>query len=318
MTGAYSWRRTTISTDTVEILSADELFAKLPLGATTLEGELERTGRLAVQTTVSGQLELTEFDARAAQRDPACQGATHVVGALSVGSFKLRSGGGISGRAGVGVVGGGASRAESIMREAGNPERCKEATAEAPDADCRSPIQVFLRPLAPAKPVEQTPPGMIKVRFLPPDADSKWDLVVGDRVLCQTPCDRWTDPNMPYAYRTEGGFLRPDPIEDIPDLRDFEEKAPLEVRTKPRDMGTTAGGIVMTSLGGIGMIAGTVLLASGCGGQSTGRCVAGGITLPIGSALVGVGVWFIVKSHSSIEVAPMKNESQWTPRSERP
>ena len=54
--GAYQWRRTTTSTDTLEIRDADELYAKLPLGAVSLEGELQRSGRLAVQTTVSGQL----------------------------------------------------------------------------------------------------------------------------------------------------------------------------------------------------------------------------------------------------------------------
>lgn len=315
--GNYIWRRTTISTDTVEILSSEELFAKLPLGAATLEGELERSGRLAVQTTVAGQLELSEFDARMAQRDPACRGATHVVGALSVGSFKLRTGGGYSGRAGVGAVGAGASRAEMVMREAGNPDACKAGTAESPDANCRSPIQMFLRPLAPPTAEERAPPGQIKVRFLPPD-ERQWDLVVGDRKFCPLPCDRWTDPDMPYAFRTEGGFLRPDPIEDVPDLREFSAQAPLEVRTKPRDVGMTAGGIVATSLGGVGMIVGTVLLATGCGGQDSGRCVGGAITLPIGSLLVAGGVWYIVKARSRIEVGPMQNPGAWTSASDRP
>jgi transposase len=315
--GSYIWRRTTISTDTVEILSSDELFAKLPLGAATLEGELERTGRLAVQTTVAGQLELNEFDARVAERDPSCRGATHVVGALSVGAFKLRTGGAISGRAGVGAVGAGAGRAEMVMREAGSPDACKAATAEAPDLNCRSPIQMFLRPLAPPSHEERAPPGQIQVRFLPPD-EREWDLVVGDRKLCGTPCDRWTDPDMPYAFRTEGGFLRADPIEDVPDLREFAAQAPLEVRTKPRNMGMTAGGIVSTSIGGVAMIVGTVLLATGCGGQDTGRCVGGAITLPIGGLLVAGGVWYIVKARSRVEVAPMQNPGAWTPASERP
>jgi hypothetical protein len=62
MSGSYGWRRTTTSTDVVEIRNADDLYAKLPLGAVSLEGELERTGRLAVQTTVSGQLQLVDFN----------------------------------------------------------------------------------------------------------------------------------------------------------------------------------------------------------------------------------------------------------------
>ncbi len=312
LAGKYEWRRTTISTDTVEIQSADELFTKLPLGAASLEGELERSGRLAVQTTVSGQLELTGFDLSAAQRDPMCQGATHVVNALSIGSFKLRSGGGFAAKGGVGIVGAGTSSSEAVMREAGDPESCRQASDEAPNRDCSSPIQVFLRPLQ-QKLVEQTPPGMVKVRFLPPDSDRKWDLIVGDRVMCKVPCDRWTDPAMPYAMRTDGGFLRPDPIEEVPDLREFKAQAPLEVRTHPRDTADTVWGILMTSFGGIGMATGTVLLASGCGGPSSGRCTGGAITLPVGSLLVATGVWFIVKSHSYMEVVPMGAPDSWKP-----
>lgn len=60
--GAYAFHRTTTATDTVDIRNADDLYAKLPLGALSLEGELQRTGRLAVQTTVSGQLTLAGFD----------------------------------------------------------------------------------------------------------------------------------------------------------------------------------------------------------------------------------------------------------------
>src|SRR5438309_1130618 len=61
--GDYQWRRTTTSTDVVEIRNSDELYAKMPVGAVSLEGELQRSGRLAVQTTVSGQLQISGFDA---------------------------------------------------------------------------------------------------------------------------------------------------------------------------------------------------------------------------------------------------------------
>src|SRR5512135_2030388 len=98
--GSYGWRRTTTATDVIEIHDADELYAKLPLGAVSLEGELQRSGRIAVQTTVSGQLELKDWDRNVAA-DPACTGATHVMGALSVGAFKLRSGGSLAAKGGV-------------------------------------------------------------------------------------------------------------------------------------------------------------------------------------------------------------------------
>ncbi len=56
--GGYKFTRTSLANDTIEISDADELYAKLPLGAVSLEGELEKTGRLAVRTTVAGQLRL--------------------------------------------------------------------------------------------------------------------------------------------------------------------------------------------------------------------------------------------------------------------
>ncbi|HXK20790.1 MAG TPA: hypothetical protein VNG33_23425, partial [Polyangiaceae bacterium] len=60
--GNYAWRHTTAATDVIEIHNADELYAKLPLGAVSLEGELQQRGQLAVQTTVSGQMHLSGFD----------------------------------------------------------------------------------------------------------------------------------------------------------------------------------------------------------------------------------------------------------------
>src|SRR5438445_13600636 len=118
--GNYQWRRTTMSTDVIEIRNADELFAKLPIGAVSLEGELQRSGRLAVQTSVSGQMQLVSFDPAAVPKGGECEGATHVVEALSIGAFKLRSGGAAhaGGQATVAVVAsarGSSSSEETIM-----------------------------------------------------------------------------------------------------------------------------------------------------------------------------------------------------------
>jgi hypothetical protein len=90
--GSYSWQRTTPSSDALEINDADELFAKLPLGAASLEGELRRSGKLTVKTTVAGQLRLTQGGGQVPNEGP-CAQATHVVSALSLGAFSLASGG---------------------------------------------------------------------------------------------------------------------------------------------------------------------------------------------------------------------------------
>ena len=210
--GTYRWRRTTIATDVLEIRNADELYAKLPLGAVSLEGELQRSGRLAVQTSVSGQFQLTGFDPTAVPKGAECEGATHVVGALSVGAFKLRSGGTakVSGQATVAAIGsahGASDSEESVLREAGAPAQCELASETNPHPDCASPIQMFLQAL-PANIVDRGPVGTVKVKFLPVRAAQDWDVLVGDRTVCKTPCERWVDPAMPYTLKYDPGIFQ--------------------------------------------------------------------------------------------------------------
>jgi hypothetical protein len=69
----------------------DDLYAKLPIGAAALEGELARSGRLAVRSTVAGQLIAKPIDATELT-NTGCHQATHYVSAISVGAFQLLSG----------------------------------------------------------------------------------------------------------------------------------------------------------------------------------------------------------------------------------
>ena len=312
--GGYQWRRTTTSTDVIEIRDEDELYAKLPLGAVTLEGELQRSGRLAVQTTVSGQLVLQGLVLEDIARNPACVGATHVMGQLSVGAFKLRSGGSMKTGGGVGVpmVGGSASTSseEVVVREAGSPDKCKEATEQAPHPECRSPLQIFLQPL-PETLVDRGPPGTVKVRFVSASSEQKWNVVVGDRKLCETPCEKWVDPVMPYAMRAEAGFLQRDHVVELPDLREHQTHGPLQVRAHERSTAGLTGGITATTFGGLGVAAGTVFLAVGCtSDERKGMCTAGAITLPVGALLTGGGIWLIVDSGPYAEVRPDQRPPQ--------
>lgn len=308
MPGTYGWRRTTTSTDVVEIRNADDLYAKLPLGAVSLEGELERTGRLAVQTTVSGQLQLVDFNPNLASRDPACIGATHVVGALSVGAFKLRSGGTLKARGEadvqtIGTLGGGTESEESLVREAGVAARCEESTDGAPHTECASPIQVFLRAL-PATLRDRGAPGMLKVRFLPVDANKKWDVMVGDRTLCTTPCEKWVDPAMPFSFKHDPGFWQRNSYIEVPDLREQAKADKVEVKATPTNTAQFVGGIVVTTLSGIAVATGTALTAAGCGSEDSGACTAGLIVLPIGLGGLVPGIWMISASSPTVEVRP--------------
>lgn len=308
--GAYSFRRTTTSTDTVEIHNADELYAKLPLGALSLEGELQRSGRLAVQTTVAGQLNLGGFDT--AGFGAGCERATHVVRALSIGAFKLRSGGsanvgGSATVAGIGSGQGSSSSEEVTMREAGSPAQCDSGTDAAPNPACASPIQVFLAPL-PSSIVDRGPPGMLKVKFLPVRPDEKWEVVVGDRALCTTPCERWVDPAMPFSLKYDPGFFSRNQYWDIPDLRPHLHEQRVEVHVEPTATGEFVGGIVLTTFGGIAVVTGTALTAAGCG-RNSGLCTAGLVTLPAGLLGLAPGIWMLIDSKGTVHVTPMGPEA---------
>jgi len=220
--GSYRWVQTTAATDTLDINNADELYAKLPIGAVALEGELERSGRLAMQTTVVGQLRLVEPPAPE-NLDAACRGATHFVTAISVGSFKLFSGSASAAGGEVGIAGfgpsGRSSRQQITLREAGDPAACATTTGESPASQCASPIQVFLQPLrtpsagvvasathAPASPPALDPARIgVHVAFPPPkDKDEVWTL--RDRTgarLCTLPCAEWIEPAGGYYLQRE-------------------------------------------------------------------------------------------------------------------
>lgn len=160
--GSYAWKKTTLSTDTTDIRDEDELYAKLPLGAVSLAGQLRTKGSLHVQTTVSGQLQLVGEAATDATSGAECQRATHLVMALSIGAFSLVAGGEVSGSATLEhtlvAAGGRVSQSKTVLRAAGDPDKCAQATPQEPDGDCRSPIQIFLTPIRRSVPLQQLTP----------------------------------------------------------------------------------------------------------------------------------------------------------------
>src|SRR5262249_5682457 len=175
--GKYVWQHTTPAADFVEINNEDELYAKLPLGAVSLEGELKRSGKLSVQTVVSGQMRLEQFSVSSVPGEGECMRATHIVGALSVGAFTLKRGGSANlkaeaGVAEIGKTGGHRDRSEELVRAAGVPDSCGESTDEAPHTNCRSPVQVFLWSI-PGRVAEEGPPGWVKADFVSANANSR-------------------------------------------------------------------------------------------------------------------------------------------------
>jgi hypothetical protein len=252
--GHYTWQRTTPGADYIEITNEQDLFAKLPLGAFSLSGELKRSGSLTIQTTVAGQVRLVNMTAADVPYQGECAQATHVVNAISLGAFVLTAGGGsVKVEAGVGNAGGSGSRSQRVVRSAGDANACYQTTDEGPQSACASPIQVFLSAI-PGRTEALGPPGSVKVDFVSASATTRWDIYVDDQATCTTPCSRWVDPTRPLVLRAR----------DLPDrlqLRDVtRDSGPLQVSAAPKSMGPWVTGIVFTAFGGMGVVTGISLI----------------------------------------------------------
>jgi hypothetical protein len=308
--GVYQWTRTTPATDSLEINDADELFAKLPLGAASLEGELKRSGKLSVQTMVAGQLRLDGGGVADVPREGPCAQATHVVAALSLGAFALKSGGKRSAEAGVGVASIGETgikheKSAELLRSAGDFDSCMSGTAEGPSANCASPIQAFLTAI-PGRTEEEGPPGSVKVDFVSANPASRWDVYADDRVICTTPCQQWVSAERPLMLRArEEAFMgSPDKVQ-VSNLIEHAGEGRLQLQAHPTARGKLAAGIVFTTFSGMAVIAGIALTSIGClADRGDGICTGGIITMGAGLPLLAGSIWMITDSMPKAEVVP--------------
>jgi hypothetical protein len=310
--GAYGWQPTTPASDVVTISNEDELWAKLPLGAVSLGGQLKASGKLSIATTVSGLLRLEGTAAGDVPAQGECGRATHVVGAIAVGAFALDG----SGTAGAGVGTTGATwgagaktgRSAGLLRAAGDRDSCFQDGTAGPIAGCRSPIQVFLWPIPGRTPAEG-PLGTVKVDLVSANAAARWDVYYDDQVVCTTPCSRWLDPARPLYLRTrdEGTFYaRPDRIR-VHDLERYAGDGALQVQAHPTAQGQLATGIVFTTFSGMASATGIALTAVGCSNgtaASPGLCGGGLTTLGVGGAALWASIWLILDSRAHAEMLP--------------
>lgn len=300
--GSYQWQQTTLSSDTVDIRSEDELFAKLPLGAFGLEGELARSGHLQVRTMVSGQFTLAGSAASDVPDYGDCAQATHLLTGVSIGSFKLHSGDSIEAGAEVMIAerGGGAktSSSEAVLREAGTFESCQESTLEAPHIGCSSPIQAFLQPLPRFS--EQRGDGTVQATFVSGNANVAWELRSDQKFVCRTPCTRWINPGETYELRSENGpELR---TLQVPDLRPYVGAGNVEVVAYDKKTGAFVTGISLLGTGGGLMFMGGFLALAGGLSKSSGLAVGGAVTAGVGLVALGPGLWLTVTSGAKTEV----------------
>ena len=174
----YSYSAITRKQSTVQIKDADELYASMPVGAVKLESKLQSAGELDVAMTIVGRYETTSTNVFREELEGECQDATHVIAALTVGSFTFSAGsdaevgGGVS--TVVGAGGGGKSTAKRQMLDHdGDEASCAKASLndKSPPEGCGALLQIEVMPLARGKkpkpvvavvPVPVPPPAVVE------------------------------------------------------------------------------------------------------------------------------------------------------------
>jgi hypothetical protein len=266
-----------------------------------------------VHTVVAGMLRLAEAEVVQVPWQAECAQATHVVEALSVGAFTLSSGGGGSVGAGVGLtavgtVGGRVGGGDRVVRAAGDSQLCGAGTDEAPHPHCRSPLQVFLRPL-PGRGLEpeEGPPGTVKVDFISAHAQGRWDVYIDDEVACSTPCTRWVNPSRPIFLQSRAGPFPYSAREEIqvPDLGEYVGAGPLRLRAHGTAHGAQVTGITLAGLGGMGVMTGITLSAVGCSVGREEMCRGSLITLGVGSLVTAGAIWLILEAAPRANILPV-------------
>jgi hypothetical protein len=148
--GAYGYVALTPKDEQVKIKDKNSLYAQLPAGAASLEAKLQTKGELDVDMRVVGRYEFERPSVRADELVGDCDGATHVINAMTVGAFKFFAGGSAStaGGASVGGIGAGGSSDSSreLIAHDGDAAECAKATGadKAPPFACGAVLRIEL------------------------------------------------------------------------------------------------------------------------------------------------------------------------------
>lgn len=152
----YDYSPITRKKDRVVIRDTDDLYANIPVGAARFEAQLEKSGELDVEMTLVGRWVAQTRVVSADELAGDCAGATHVIAALTVGSFTFSSGADATVGGGAAVLGAGGGAKSSATREQlaadGNASACENAGTEdkAPPAECNATIRIEVVPVASA------------------------------------------------------------------------------------------------------------------------------------------------------------------------
>jgi uncharacterized protein len=199
--------------DRVTMRDADDLYANVPIGAARLEAQLEKSGELDVDMTLVGRWESERRDIRASELHGQCNGATHVVAALTVGSFTFTAGAAATVGGGATVLGAGAGGKSSSRRDElaadGDVSACEKATSadRAPPEGCGALIRIEVVALAEG---ERTSSGAA-VSPSPSKPSQQAACARGDAAACTSQCDGedWAScANLGTMYRSGQGVSK--------------------------------------------------------------------------------------------------------------
>jgi hypothetical protein len=151
VSGKYDFVETSRAQDGFAVRDKTELFAKLPLGAISLEGELSQGKLLSLAYVAVGARTADLPGVGRAALKGECAGATHFVRTMVVGAYALSSEASVGGGAGVSVasagVGGSHEKSSEVIRRDGNLEDCIDDSTPATDKRCQAVVQLILEPV---------------------------------------------------------------------------------------------------------------------------------------------------------------------------
>lgn len=205
--GNYAYWPITRKQSRVTMHNADELYANMPVGAVSLEGKLKTSGQLEVNMTIVGRYEAPTHTFYQDDLQGDCAGATHVIAALTTGSFTFSAGGDAEVGAGlaVGNAGGGAkstSKKETLQSD-GDEGACARATAtdKSPPEGCGALLQIEVTSLQPGN---RPPPPAVVAPVVPPPEPVKPPLETPP-VVAEKPATPKKPPKCKKGERVEDG-----------------------------------------------------------------------------------------------------------------
>lgn len=153
--GSYGFMGISLKKETIELKSADELAANLPLGAAKLSASLSSSSSIAVDLRMIGVSATTRSRLTAQDLEGDCAGATHFVQTATVGAFSVqqRTEGSVAAgvSAPVGDLSGSSSSDKSRLTGDGELAACEgwDPDASRPPAACKALLRLQLVPVAP-------------------------------------------------------------------------------------------------------------------------------------------------------------------------